>query len=135
MTTDARLLSETLELALAADGRFPARFYELLFDRHPELEALFVRNTRGAQVRSFGLKLVAIVDHIDDPDWTRRELESLAASHVGYGVTEEMYHHVGAALIDTLREGCGEAFTPEVERAWRDAYARISAAMIAASSR
>ncbi|MBC7171703.1 MAG: flavoprotein [Polyangiaceae bacterium] len=134
MTTELRLLRDSLELALSVDDRFPARFYELLFERHPELEVLFVRNSRGAQVRSFGKKLVAIVDHLDDPEWTQRTLESLAAGHVGYGVTAPMYDHVGDALIDTLREGCGDAFSPEVERAWREAYARISAAMLAASS-
>jgi hypothetical protein len=49
-----RLLRETLDLALSSDDRFPARFYEILFERHPDLEALFTRNSRGAQIRSFG---------------------------------------------------------------------------------
>ncbi len=131
MNIDLRLLRESLEVALAADDKFPTRFYELFFERHPELEELFVRNSRGAQVRSFGKKLVAIVDHLDDPDWTKRELSALAASHEGYGATPVMYEWLGDALIDTLREGCGETFTPEVERTWREAYARISAAILA----
>ncbi len=134
MTDDARLLRESLEIALAADGRFPTRFYEILFARHPELEALFTRNSRGAQVRSFGRKLVAIVDHVEDPEWMKRELGAMAASHHAYGVTADMFAPVGEALLDTLREGCGDAFTPEVERAWRAAYARIADAMIAASA-
>lgn len=131
MSIDVASLRETLEMALSQDARFPGRFYEILFERNPELEALFTRNSRGAQVRNFGKKLVAIVDHLDDPDWTDRELGALAASHIDYGVTPKMYDYVGAALIDTLREACGEAFTEDVERNWREAYARITAAILA----
>lgn len=130
MTDDElQVLRETLDVALSSDDRFPARFYEILFERHPELEALFHRNSRGAQVRNFGKKLVAIVDHLDDPSWTARELGALASSHVGYGVTDAMYAPVGEALIDTLREACGESFDAEAERLWRAAYGAITKAM------
>jgi hemoglobin-like flavoprotein len=135
MSADLLILRETLETALASDGRFPARFYEILFARRPDLEALFVSNSRTAQVRNFGKKLVAIVDHLDDPEFTERELASLAKSHVGYGVTAEMFVPVGDALIDTLREACGEDFTTDAERAWRNAYASIAAAMTSESPR
>ncbi len=131
MSDDLAILRDTLEMALSQDARFPSRFYEILFQRHPELEALFTRHSRGAQVRNFGKKLVAIVDHLEDPAWTERELGQLAASHTEYGVMASMYPMVGEALLDTLREACGEAFTPEAETAWRGAYARIEAAMLA----
>lgn len=127
---DLTILRDTLDVALASDDRFPARFYEILFERHPELEALFHRNSRGAQIRNFGKKLVAIVDHLDDPSWTSRELGALASSHVGYGVTDAMYQPVGEALIDTLREACGDGFDADAERVWREAYGAITAAML-----
>ena len=73
----------------------------------------------------------AIVDHLDDSSWTERELGGLASSHVQYGVTAAMYEPVREALIDTLREACGDVFTPEAEKAWREAYAQIAAAMLA----
>lgn len=133
MSLDVAALRETLEMALSQDARFPGRFYEILFERHPELEALFTRNSRGAQVRNFGKKLVAIVDHLDDPEWTQRELSSLASNHVAYGVTPNMYDYVGDALFETLREACGDAFTEEVERNWREAYAQITAAILSRS--
>ena len=72
-----------------------------------------------------------IVDHLDDSSWTERELGGLATSHVQYGVTAAMYEPVREALIDTLREACGDAFTAEAEKAWREAYAQIAAAMLA----
>lgn len=127
---DQRLLRDTLERALESDDRFPARFYEILFERHPSFQALFHRNSRGAQVRNFGKKLVAIVDHIDDPAWAQRELVPLAQNHVTYGVTAAMYVPVGEALIETLREACGESFDSECERVWRAAYTAITRAML-----
>lgn len=78
----------------------------------------------------FAQKLVAIVDHIDQPDWLARELEALATSHHSYGVTAEMYPWVGDALIDALREACGPHWNSDTESAWRRAYAALADAIL-----
>jgi len=125
-----RILRETLELTLARDDTFPLRFYERLFAAHPEVRPLFHRSTPGAQNKMFAQKLTALVDHLDEPDWLHRELPRLAASHSTYGVTAEMYPWVGDALIETLREACEDAWTPEAEAAWKQAYASLVAAIL-----
>lgn len=130
---DLELLRATLELTLASDDTFPARFYEILLGRHPELAPMFHRNSRGAQGKMFAQKLVALVDHLGDPGWLARELGALAASHAGYGVTAEMYPWVGDALVATLGEACGPDWTAAAERAWRDAYADLARAILAAA--
>ena len=124
------LLRETLELTLALDDTFPIRFYQRLFAAHPEVRPLFHRNSPGAQNKMFAQKLTAVIDHLDDPDWLGRELPSLAANHVRYGVTPAMYPWVGEALIATMREACGERWTPEAERAWTEAYASLVTAIL-----
>ena len=130
--SDVRLLRDTLELTLATDDTFPTRFYERLFAAHPEVRALFHRSTPGAQNKLFAQKLTALIDHVDDPAWLDRELGTLAQNHARYGVTPEMYPWVGEALIDTLREACGDAWSAEAERAWRAAYASLVTAILAA---
>jgi len=125
-----RILRDTLEITLARDDSFPTRFYERLFAAHPEVRALFHRSTPGAQNKMFAQKLAAIVDHLDEPDWLSRELPRLAANHATYGVTAEMYPWVGEALIATLREACGDAWTPEAEAAWTRAYASLTSAIL-----
>jgi hemoglobin-like flavoprotein len=40
-----------------------------------------------------------------------------------------MYAPVGDALVDTVREACGDVFTADAERVWREAYASIARAM------
>ncbi len=128
--SDVRLLRDTLELTLARDDSFPTRFYQLLFEAHPEVRALFHRNSPGAQNKLFAQKLTAVVDHLDDPAWLGRELADLAANHERYGVTAEMYPWVGQALIATLREACSDVWTPATERAWTDAYASLVTAIL-----
>jgi hemoglobin-like flavoprotein len=128
--TDVRLLRDTLELTLARDDTFPTRFYQRLFTDHPEAKPLFHRSSPGAQNKMFAQKLTAIVDHIDEPAWLQRELSTLAANHVSYGVTPQMYPWVGEALVATLAEACGESWSPAAEQAWRSAYASLVTAML-----
>ena len=128
--TDTRILRDTLELTLARDDTFPTRFYERLFDAHPEVRALFHRSTPGAQNKLFAQKLVSLVDHLDDPAWLDRELSKLAASHERYGVTREMYPWVGEALVATVREACEDAWSEAAESAWTDAYDSLMRAIL-----
>lgn len=127
---NVELLRNTLELTLAQDDRFPRTFYERLFTDHPEVRALFKRNTPGAMHKMFAQKLTSLIDHVEDPAWLGRELPQLAANHAAYGVTAEMYPWVGDALIATLREACGAAWSDEAERSWREAYASLMAAIL-----
>jgi hemoglobin-like flavoprotein len=61
-------------------------------------------------------------------------LRGLGQRHAGYGVRDEHYDTVGAALIQTLRQGLGVAFTPEVEDAWVEVYGVMAATMKEAAS-
>ena len=49
-------------------------------------------------------------------------VRNLGARHVAYGVNDDHYATVGAALLWTLEQGLGEDFTPEVHDAWAAAY-------------
>ena len=135
MSSDARMLRDTLELTLAADDSFPKRFYDRLFARHPEVVPMFHRNSPGAQRKMFAQKLTMIVDHVEDPEWLARELAEVAESHAKYGVTPEMYAWVGEALVDTLREACADGWTVAAEHAWRTAYRRITEAILGPQER
>lgn len=48
---------------------------------------------------------------------------------MGYGVTGEMYDWVGDALITTLAEAAGNAWTAELYLAWSEAYGAIVSLM------
>jgi hemoglobin-like flavoprotein len=60
-------------------------------------------------------------------------LRQLGARHGGYGVVDAHYASVGTALLQTLAQGLGAAFTPEVRDAWAETYGLISRTMIEAA--
>ena len=130
-----RLLQESFELALERDDDFPRLFYDILFHRHPDIEALFGERGRGrnsldAQRRMFAHTLIAIVDRIDDDAWLEATLVPLGKEHAAYGTTEPMYAPVCDALITALAEVCAADWTPEHEAAWREGYQRIAGFML-----
>lgn len=107
-------------------------FYARLFEIAPEVKPLF-----KGDMADQGAKLMAtlgvVVNGLRDLPALLPVASALAERHVGYGVTAEHYAPVGEALTWTLGQGLGDAFTPEVEAAWAEAYALLSGAMIAAA--
>jgi hemoglobin-like flavoprotein len=49
--------------------------------------------------------------------------------HAGYGVPNESYATVGAALAWTLAQGLGSDYTPEMADAWSACYSTVAAVM------
>ncbi len=129
------LIRENLELVATAAPDLTARFYERLFRLHPALQGLFGRRSEEAQQRMLLEAIVAVVDHLEDASWLDATLRSLGAKHVEYGVRDEMYPLVGGALLETLADVSGEAWTPETAQAWSDAIGFIAGTMIAGAER
>ena len=68
-------------------------------------------------------------------NWERIEpaIREFGQRHVGYGVKPEHNQTVAEALLWTLEQGLGDAFTDEVKEAWTAAYAAISTTMVDAA--
>jgi hemoglobin-like flavoprotein len=58
-----------------------------------------------------------------------RQPHGMGAHHLEYGVTDEMYDWVGAALLQTLAEVAGDDWSVELEAEWNAAYGAISGLM------
>ncbi|MDA1325143.1 MAG: globin family protein [Proteobacteria bacterium] len=110
-------------------------FYKRLFELDPSLESMFT-----GDMREQGQKLMSAIALVVGglKNWERVEatVRELGVRHVDYGVKPEHYVTVGAALIWTLQQGLGDAFTDEVKQAWSTAYEAIATTMMdAAKSR
>ena len=103
-------------------------FYARLFDLDPELEPLF-KGDLTEQGRKLMQMLGLAVKSLDRLDQLTASVQALGARHAAYGVREKDYDTVGRALIWTLRQGLGDAFTPEVEAAWGQVYVTLAGAM------
>ena len=107
-------------------------FYRRLFTLAPEVQPMFKRDI-AAQGATLIATLNTAVNCLDRLDAVLPSVRALARRHVPLGVTAEHYAAVGTALLWTLREGLGEAYTEAVHEAWARAYAVLSGAMKAAA--
>lgn len=130
MSLNIPLLRSSFQLVVSRDPELTLRFYKHLFAAHPEHERLFTRNPRAVQAKMLAQALSAVVDKLEDSEWLVSTLRPMGQRHVGYGVTPEMYGHVGAALLATLAEVGGDDWSPELESAWTDAYGAIVGLML-----
>ena len=102
-------------------------FYEKLFELDPEASRLFAQTDMEAQGRKVMRMFSEIVRTLDQPETLVAEVAELGRRHVQYGVHDSQYDSVGTALLWTLEQGLGEAFTPDVRDAWTEAYLYVSA--------
>ena len=129
MGLDVDLLRSSFELVLERTPNLPARFYDVLFERYPQVRSLFGRNTRQNQEKMLAQALGAVMDHLEDAPWLQQTLGALGAKHKDYGVTREMYAWVGDALLTTLAESAGSDWTPAMLTNWTEAYGAIASMM------
>lgn len=111
---------------------FTRLFYRRLFEVAPEVRSLFSgdMDTQGQKLMHM---LSVVVDNLNDLERVIPATRDLAVRHAGYGVLPEHYPLVGEALIMALKTTLGEAFTPQAEEAWAEAYLLLASTMISAA--
>jgi hemoglobin-like flavoprotein len=105
-----------------------ALFYERLFTLDSRVKALFTGDMKQ-QGRMLMQAIGLAVKGLQQPETILPTIQDLGKRHKGYGVQTEHYATVGAALLWTLEQGLGEAFTPEVKDAWTAAYTLLATVM------
>ena len=103
-------------------------FYQRLFVLDPQVRPMF-NGDMSEQGRKLMKMLGAIVNSLDKLDALVPAAQDLARKHVAYGVRAEHYDTVGAALLWTLEQGLGPAFTYDTRDAWAEAYGILSQVM------
>jgi hemoglobin-like flavoprotein len=109
-----------------------ALFYNNLFTADPNLRRLFQGNMAQQGARLMNM-IATAVDLLEQPDALLPALRKLGARHVNYGVRDEHYATVGAALLKTLKQGLGEAYTDDVQASWVALYGVVSQTMMEAA--
>lgn len=110
-----------------------AIFYERLFALDPALKPMFRHTDIAEQGRKLMQAIGFVVANLRRPEALLPAVSALGRRHGGYGVQPAHYTTVGSALLDTLAEGLGPHFTPEVRQAWAAAYGLLAEVMIAAA--
>lgn len=109
-----------------------ALFYDRLFALDPALRSLF-KGDMAAQGQKLMQSIAMVVQGLRAPESIMPAVTALGRRHRDYGVKPEHYGTVGTALLWTLEQGLGDAFTPAVREAWGAAYKVLADTMIAAA--
>ena len=132
--TQIELIQKSWEQVLPIKLQAAELFYNRLFELDPSLKPMF-----KGDIKEQGDKLMMTLS-VAINSLTRLEtlipvLENMAIRHLDYGVKEDHYATVGQALIDTLKQAFGDAFTEELQTAWLTMYNTVATVMIAATKK
>ena len=126
--SEVQLVRSSFQALTPQRNRLAGLFFAQLFVREPSLQPVF-RGDLRVQGQALAEGLAAIVDSIDRLYPIVPALEWLAVQSARRGLTERHYGAVVEAMLAAIRDGLGEAYTAELEQAWRQAAGRVSAVM------
>jgi hemoglobin-like flavoprotein len=122
--------------ALTAPSRrvLAERFYLHLFELDPALRALFAATDFAALERKLTAALAEVVRLLDEPQRFVAVIVPLGRRHAAYGVRERDYTTASVALRLAFTDVLDTAFTGEMDQAWRELHALVSAVMVRAGA-
>jgi hemoglobin-like flavoprotein len=127
--TDVALVQSTWEQVLPIADTAAQLFYGKLFELDPSLRALFAQTDMAEQRKKLMQIITVAVRGLERLDELIPAVEAMGRRHSGYGVRDEHYNTVAAALLWTLQQGLGAGFTPQVRSAWTETYTVLAAVM------
>lgn len=128
-TIDIDIVQDSWEQVQPIADTAAQLFYGRLFELDPSLQPMFAKSDMIEQRKKLMQMITVAVRGLRRLDELVPAVEALGRRHVGYGVTDAHYATVGAALIWTLEQKLGAAFTPELRAAWVETYTILSSVM------
>jgi hemoglobin-like flavoprotein len=132
--TQIALVQDTFALIAPIADDAASLFYHRLFEIDPRLRPMF-KGDMADQRRKLMQMLTAAVKGLNNIERLVPVVEDLGRRHAHYGVADEHYDTVGAALLWTLEQGLGKGFTPDVKDAWATVYGVLASTMKAAAAK
>lgn len=137
--SSAAVVTATLPAVQAHGEAITGRFYQRMFDAHPELLDVFNRGNQatGQQKAALAAAVVAYAEHLTGDGrvpWGPI-LDRIAHKHASLGITATQYTIVGRHLLAAVGEVLGDAVTAEVAAAWDEVYWLLACELIAQEAR
>jgi len=134
MTTEQiALVKSTWEMVVPISDKAAELFYGKLFELNPDLKSMF-SGDMGEQGKKLMRMIGTAVNGLDRLDEIVPAVQQLGVRHIEYGVKDADYDTVGAALLWTLEQGLGEAYTSDVSSAWATVYGLLAGTMKSAAA-
>lgn len=104
------------------------RFYQMMFENHPELKNIFnqTNQRKGDQPKALANTVYAAAVHIDNLEAILPVVKQIAQKHRSLNIKPEHYPIVGENLLLAIKDVLGDAATDEIIDAWAKAYGVIA---------
>jgi hemoglobin-like flavoprotein len=116
---EASLIEASLDLAAERCEDLALLVYERLFAEHPQMEALFWRDTNHA-VKGEMLARVfeAILDFVGERKYATTMIQCEVVTHEGYDVPPDVFRIFFATVAATLKALLAKDWSAEIDQAW-----------------
>jgi len=120
VATAPNLIEASLEIAAERCEDLTPGVYRRLFAEHPEMEALFIRDTNHLVKGEMLARVIeAILDFAGERHYAATLIQCEVVTHAGYDVPPEVFRVFFATVAAELRAVLGADWTPEIAEAWR----------------
>ncbi len=126
------VLEKSFNLIAPQANELVSRFYDVLFERYPEVKPMFANTVPEKQQQKLLSALKLVMANLNNVDALAKALTALGERHEKYGVVEAHYGAVASTLIDVMKEFAGRAWTADVNKAWSHALETIASVMLSA---
>ena len=125
-TADAEAIERSLEIAAERGGDLTPVVYGRLFERQPEIEALFWRDNTDAVKGEMLMRVFeAILDFIRARQYADHLIQTEVVTHAGYDVPPDVFATFFGLVAEVVEEVCGADWSPAMSRAWRRTLADL----------
>lgn len=116
---DAVAIERSLEIAGEEAGDLTASVYATLFERQPQMLALFWRDGDGAIKGEMLMRVFeAILDFVGERRYADHLIQSEVVTHEGYDVPREVFATFFGVVAEAVRAACGPRWSSEMGAAW-----------------
>jgi len=123
------IVKSTVPILEERGSEITSRFYQLMFQNHPELKNIFnqTNQRKGDQADALANAVYAAAKHIDQLEAILPAVDPIAEKHRSLNIKPEHYPIVGKHLLLAMRDVLGEEVaTDDVINAWEKAYGEIA---------
>ena len=128
---DAEAIEKSLEIAAERGGDLTPVVYGRLFERQPDMQALFWRDTTHAVKGEMLMRVFeGILDFIRARQFADHLISTEVVNHAGYVVPPDVFATFFGLVAEVIEEACGPDWTPAMAGAWRRTLADLDVFVI-----
>ena len=123
------LITQSFDKMWPIRRNLAVKFYDRFFETTPDARRLFPNDMERLHLKLLDI-VAAIVGALDNPALLQSIISHTARHHARFGVSSSQYAAFGKALIWSLEQQFGSAFTTELRQAWIELYETVQTEMI-----